>query len=131
MAVDATPKRSKRFRRRPIVIGGLILFLVLLCGGGGYFAVNAASTASQAAAAAQWKTARAEAGAIDAKVSATGDVVPQAQANLNFAVSGIVTSVMVKPGDVIKAGQPLAQIDPTDLQLSLEKAQADLKSAQA
>jgi HlyD family secretion protein len=50
---------------------------------------------------------------------------------LPFQQSGAVTSVDVKVGDQVKAGQTLAQIDPADLKLALQQAQANLKSAQA
>jgi len=50
---------------------------------------------------------------------------------LPFQQAGTVTSVDVKVGDQVKAGQTLAQIDPADLELALQQAQASLKAAQA
>jgi multidrug resistance efflux pump len=48
-----------------------------------------------------------------------------------FEQSGTVTSVDVKVGDTVRAGQNLAQIDAGDLRLALQQAQANLKAAQA
>ena len=50
---------------------------------------------------------------------------------LAFASSGTVTEVLVKEGDLVQAGQPLAHLDDRDLQLQISSAQASLQSAQA
>ncbi len=63
-------------------------------------------------------------------VSATGTVEPAARADLDFAVSGEVTRVLVAEGDEVTAGQALATVDDTLLQAQLTAAQAQLDAAQ-
>jgi membrane fusion protein (multidrug efflux system) len=46
-------------------------------------------------------------------------------------VSGQVVKVYVEDNQQVQAGQPLAEIDPTDYQVALDQAQANLASAEA
>ena len=131
MATIATPRKRFRFSRKTILWIAIPLALLLVCGVAGVLIRNAMSAAAQAAAGAGWQTQAVTTGPIDASVSATGSVEPRAQAELRFDVDGTVTQVLVKPGDAVQAGQALAHIDDADLKLQLEKAQADLKQAQA
>jgi HlyD family secretion protein len=64
-------------------------------------------------------------------VSGSGAVAAARTVDLPFQQDGTITLVDVKVGDQVKAGQVLAQIDDADLQLQLQQAQANLKSAQA
>src|SRR6266508_640226 len=131
MATIATPRKRARFNRKTLLWVGVPLILVLVCAVAGVLIRNAMSAAAAAGATAGWQTETVKTGPIDAAVSATGDVQPRAQADLRFAVDGTVTEILVKPGDKVQAGQPLARLDDADLKLQLEKAQADLKQAQA
>lgn len=131
MATIATPRRRFRFSRKVVLWVAIPLALLLVCGVAGVLIRNMMSAASQAAAGAGWQTQAVTTGPIDASVSATGSVEPRAQAELRFDVEGTVTQVLVEPGATVQAGQPLARVDDADLRLQLEKAQADLKQAQA
>ncbi|MCX7791865.1 MAG: biotin/lipoyl-binding protein [Chloroflexaceae bacterium] len=64
-------------------------------------------------------------------VLAEGRVVPAATVNLLFETGGTVAEVLVKEGDRVVAGQPLARLDTRDLALRVEQAQATLEQAQA
>ncbi|HEU5097620.1 MAG TPA: efflux RND transporter periplasmic adaptor subunit [Roseiflexaceae bacterium] len=64
-------------------------------------------------------------------VTGSGSVAAARTVELPFQQSGTVTAVDVKVGDQVTAGQTLATIDPTDLQLQLQQAQASLRSAEA
>src|SRR5262245_48637286 len=64
-------------------------------------------------------------------VTRSGSVAAARSVDLPFQQDGTVTSVNVKVGDQVKAGQVLAQLDASDLQLQLQQAQANLKSAEA
>jgi HlyD family secretion protein len=130
MASVATQKSRKRSRigRTPLIIIGIIVVIILIGGiafalGGGAAPTTGLPTG--------WQTVPAERGTIDSTVSATGNVEPLAEANLSFEVSGMVTEIVVKPGETVEPGQVLARIDDTDLQLRAEQAAADLKQAQA
>ncbi len=64
-------------------------------------------------------------------LTVSGTVQARTQADLAFRVGGKVTSRPVEVGDHVRAGQPLAQLDPADLQFSKEAAEAALEGAEA
>ncbi len=76
-------------------------------------------------------TAAVSQGALTLSVSGSGSVAAARTVDLPFQQSGTVTAVNVKVGDQVKAGQTLATIDPGDLKLQLQQAQANLKAAEA
>ncbi|UUZ85438.1 efflux RND transporter periplasmic adaptor subunit [Paenibacillus sp. P26] len=53
-----------------------------------------------------------------------GSISPQYTTNVSSRVSGRVTELMVKVGDRVKTGQPLAKIDTTQLQQQIEQSQS-------
>ncbi|MHB0875032.1 MAG: efflux RND transporter periplasmic adaptor subunit [Anaerolineae bacterium] len=70
-------------------------------------------------------------GNITSRISGTGVVAAANTLGLSFQAAGNVTEVLVEPGDVVEAGQPLARLDDRALQIQLVNAQASLSSAQA
>jgi len=60
-----------------------------------------------------------------------GTVVPRIETTLGFRVAGKVTSREVDVGALVKPGQLLARIDPTDYRLAVDNARAALTSAEA
>src|SRR5215216_4733615 len=128
MATIATPRKRARVNRKWVI--GIVVAVIVL-GVAGALLMTRGATGTAATETPGWATATANTGTIDAAVSATGSVEAQAQADLRFAADGIVTEILVKPGQLVQAGQALARLDPTDLQLAVEQAQADLKQAQA
>jgi RND family efflux transporter MFP subunit len=60
-----------------------------------------------------------------------GTVVPRIETTLGFRVAGKVIGREVDVGAVVKAGQLLARIDPTDYRLAVDNARAALASAEA
>jgi len=75
-------------------------------------------------------TVSATTGTIQQTVSSSGTIEPANQANLNFAVSGVVNGVNVKAGQKVTAGQVLATVDTAALNQQLNAAKAQLTSAQ-
>lgn len=61
----------------------------------------------------------------------SGTVQPVEATNLSFQVGGKVAKVMVNLGDVVKKGQPLAQLDERTFFLSRQSAQASLAQSEA
>jgi membrane fusion protein, multidrug efflux system len=59
------------------------------------------------------------------------EVRARAESRPSFRVGGKLVRRMVNVGDVVKAGQALAEIDPGDLRLGQDAAQAALRAAQA
>ncbi len=68
---------------------------------------------------------------VERVVSATGVVVPTRWATLGFQMSGRVERVMVEPGDGVEEGEPLIQLDSTDLEYAVSQAKAALATSQA
>lgn len=68
-------------------------------------------------------------GNVVASVAGSGTLAAAQSLDLTFQTSGSVTQVLVKEGDLVKADQPLAQLDTRDLELQVASAQAALDSA--
>ena len=59
------------------------------------------------------------------------DIRARTESRLGFRVAGKMTSRPAEVGQPVRAGQVLAQLDPADLKLSQEAAQAGLRTAQS
>ena len=64
-------------------------------------------------------------------VTYSGETKAREEADLAFRVSGKVITRKVDPGDSVKAGQVLASLDTTDLNLNINTARASLAAAEA
>lgn len=64
-------------------------------------------------------------------VTASAVIVPVNDARLSFSSVGRVTSVDVKVGDTVTAGQTLVRLDTTILEARVREAEANLATAQA
>jgi HlyD family secretion protein len=128
MASAATPRKRPRGRRALWIVGTLAVIAAALAAA--FFAFRPQPPAAGSLPEG-WQTATANLGTIDSTVSATGNVEAAATANVRFETSGIVTAILVEPGDIVEVGQPLARLDAEGLQLQVEQAQVDLRSAQA
>ncbi len=60
-----------------------------------------------------------------------GTVVPRIESTLGFRVSGKITQRSVDVGAVVKPGDVIAALDPSDYQLAVDNARAALASAEA
>jgi HlyD family secretion protein len=76
-------------------------------------------------------TAVVKEGTIGANAVFTGQISPSLQTKVVSKISGKVAQVYVNAGDFVKAGQPLVQVDTTDLENQLRQQQAQLKQQQA
>ncbi len=66
-------------------------------------------------------------GDITVSLSALGTVTPRNTVTVYPQVGGILTGVFFKEGDMVEAGQLLAQIDPRSYEASLKQAQGTLE----
>lgn len=64
-------------------------------------------------------------------VEATGNLSPKEQATLSFSVQGTLAELLVRTGDRVQAGQPLARLEQRELELQVAQAKAALEAAQA
>ncbi|WP_181781533.1 HlyD family efflux transporter periplasmic adaptor subunit [Pseudonocardia pini] len=76
-------------------------------------------------------TAVVDRGTVWQAVSASGSLVSITQQNLGFADRGQLAGLLVKVGDVVAAGQPLARLDDAAARSQLADAQATLAQQQA
>lgn len=65
-------------------------------------------------------------GVIEATVSATGSIAPEAEVTLGFEFGGKVEEIFVEKGQTVKAGDPLAKLETASLELQVAQAQATL-----
>lgn len=115
--------------RRRLLIGA---FALIVAGVAAFFAWNQWIRGGSAAAPPVFTQATVTTGNVTKTISTSGTVSAAATANLSFtAASEKVTKVNVAVGQAVKAGDVLAEIDPTDAQNALKTAQASLASAQA
>ena len=70
-------------------------------------------------------------GSLSVSVSATGKLAPTNQVQVGSELSGLVTKVVVDVNDRVTKGQPLALIDPSRFQDTVNQSQAALNASQA
>jgi HlyD family secretion protein len=66
-----------------------------------------------------------------AAVTASGKIQPKKKVDISADITGRITKISVREGDVVTEGQFLLQIDPTVFEANLERAQAAFSSAGA
>lgn len=127
-AVDARGGTAwSRWVHKPYVVLPALLVLAVVVGlGMGALGGAATPTTSSTA-----QVATVTRGPMTQTVSAQGTVAAAQSDNLSFGSSGTVTSVDVKAGDAVHAGQVLATIDSAQLQANLASAQAAVAKADA
>ncbi|MFA6123758.1 MAG: efflux RND transporter periplasmic adaptor subunit [Sphingomonas sp.] len=70
-------------------------------------------------------------GTLSVSVSATGKLAPTNQVQVGSELSGLVTKVLVDVNDRVTQGQPLALVDPSRFQDTVNQSQAALNAAEA
>ncbi|MBK9712284.1 MAG: HlyD family efflux transporter periplasmic adaptor subunit [Kouleothrix sp.] len=80
---------------------------------------------------AQQPTAPAEPVEAENKIMAEAKVVPTHNAALSFQTGGTIAEVLVSEGDQVKAGQAIARLESDTKAVSLARAEAQLKAAEA
>src|SRR6187551_1088800 len=123
MATTTLPQRRQGISRgRWLWIGSAVIALAIIVA---IVLTRAGSSASTPT----LPTTTVSSGSIVASVAGSGTVAAAQALDLTFQNSGSVTQVLVKEGDLVKAAQPLAQLDAGDLELQVASAQAALDSA--
>ena len=78
-----------------------------------------------------FETAKIERQDIHTSITATGTIEPVTSVTVGTQVSGIVAKLYVDYNSVVKKGQVIAELDKTNLISELNRAKADLSSAQS
>src|SRR6185436_6313073 len=66
-----------------------------------------------------------------AAVTASGKIQPKKKVDISADITGRITKISVREGDLVTEGQFLLQIDPTVFEANLQRAQAAFSSAGA
>lgn len=111
----------KRFTRKQKITGLVVLVGVL--------AIAAVWSGSRSDT--QFETAPVARGNIEATVTAIGTLQPMSSVEVGAQVSGQVLKLHVQPGDVVKKGQLLAEIDASVLQATVDAGRAQQNDLQA
>ncbi|MEP7211291.1 MAG: biotin/lipoyl-binding protein, partial [Alphaproteobacteria bacterium] len=122
-AVKADDEARSGKRGRRLWIGGGVVVLLLVVG---YFAFGALNPKK-----AEIVTAPVTKGNIELSVLATGTLEPARLVSVGAQVSGQVKKLYVDVGSVVKQGDPIADIDSTTQQNTVDNAQAGLANVQA
>ena len=110
-------------KRSTLIAGGVALALALAAGGGyAYSLVNSRTAVG---------TAQVTTEELSVTVSASGTVDAARQRGVYPAVSGVLATVVVRDGDPVKQGDPLATLDDRLLKLAVTQAKSSLSAAQA
>src|SRR5262245_57602379 len=63
---------------------------------------------------------------LESIVSASGKIQPKRSVNISAETMGKVVGLSVNEGDFVKVGQPLLQIDPKNLETTVQNREASL-----
>jgi len=108
----------------------IVVIVLAILGAAGYFGYRQVQ-ARQAAQKPTYETVTVTRGDISATVSATGAVLPEREVGLAFSATGTIALVNVEVGQEVDAGEVLASLDTTDLELAVRQAEIGLAQAQA
>ncbi|MCX6376405.1 MAG: biotin/lipoyl-binding protein, partial [Armatimonadetes bacterium] len=114
-------KGKKRYPRHLIPVMAFVLIVTV-------FAVRAKQSGKTDA---EIQTANVMRGTVLSSVSGNGTLQPLTTVEVKSNVGGQVVELAVDEGDVVRAGQLIARIDPSDTISSLDQAKADYSSAKA
>jgi multidrug efflux pump subunit AcrA (membrane-fusion protein) len=114
------PRRRLTRRRVAAVVAGSI---VLLGFGTGVVFASTATTPD-------YRTAVAELGSVDETLAVNGTIASATRRDLAFEVAGTVDAIDVEVGDVVSAGDTLAELDTEELQAAVDAAESLVSQAQ-
>lgn len=77
------------------------------------------------------QTAQAQTRMLDRKLAVTGSLVPDETVSVGAEVQGRVTAIHVDFGQNVRKGQVLAELDPQELKLAVDRSKASLAQALA
>ncbi len=104
----------------------IVVVLILAIGGWAFM-----SRKDDSAAEIEYRYAAVEKGEIVRSISATGQVVATTTVDVKSKAGGRIVKLAVDEGTIVKKGDLIATIDPSDTQATYEQANADLTTANA
>ncbi|MEI7926093.1 MAG: biotin/lipoyl-binding protein, partial [Chloroflexota bacterium] len=116
--------RKPLWRRWRVVTSIVLIGVIAGAGYYGYFRDK------KTAATPTTQEAKVTLGSLSTTLTASGTAAAEQSTPLTFTTGGLVTEVLVRLGDEVKAGQPLVRVDARDAQRKVETADAALVQAQ-
>ncbi len=107
----------------------LLFTIALLAGGGWYFFGGKMAKPAAPAAVGDRSLARVEKRDIESSIELSGDVTPSFQLDVKSEVGGKLKALHVVPGQTVKTGSLLAEIDDRDLLTEKETALTEIEGA--
>ena len=126
---ETLPDRARRALPRRWGTRAVALAAVLALTAGGIYGAHAWT--ARAATAGQYTLATVQRGDFEDTVTATGILQPREYVDVGTQVSGQLETLHVEIGSRVKAGQLIAEIDPTVYRSRVEADQAQLRTQQA
>jgi multidrug efflux pump subunit AcrA (membrane-fusion protein) len=123
------PRRLRWYRRQRLLVSTGALLAAMGVALGAWQATRGGPSTSAFTVSTQ--QVKVTTGTIKKTVAASGTIQPGQEANLSFAVSGLINAVNVSSGQKVTKGQTLATITSTALQDQVAAAQATLSADQA
>ena len=121
---------SRLIGRRPLWRRGRLIASVVLIGGIAGLGYWGFIRDNKPATVATTQAVKVTMGPLSTTLTASGTAAAEQSTPLTFSTGGLVTQVMVRLGEEIKAGQPLVRLDARDATRKVESAQASLVQAQ-
>jgi HlyD family secretion protein len=113
----------KKINRWVLIGGGIVIVVVIIAVAGRALAPAPKADAGNT-------NVKAFTGDLTGSINSSGHLSPEQDVSLSMATTGIVKTVSVKVGDTVKAGDVLVQLDDSDAQQNLQKAQLAVQQAQ-
>ncbi len=110
----------------------LLVLLVILAalGGGGYYFWHRHKLAQEAAAAKDApKFTKVALRDITQNFKSTGNIVPAISSEVRSEATGAIAKLLVRAGQQVQAGQPLLELDQSDVQLRINEARLEIEAA--
>lgn len=115
----------QKLSQRWLFLGGAVLVAAALA----WFAGSSILARANTRAAVQ--SGQITRGDIEADVLSSAALQPASDLTLTFGSAGTLQDIKVKPGERVQKGWVLATLDPSDLNLAVTQAQANVKAAQS
>lgn len=113
------------FKKRKKYLWIIIPILIFICG------IFLYKNFNQQGAGRRYRTVKAEKGEIRSLVTATGTVNPEITVLVGSQISGTIKALYADFNSRVRAGQVIAQIDPSIFEAQVEQGKANLLNAQA
>lgn len=126
---DAT-KENRKNKGQGIVVFIVLIVLAALAGGAYYYWNAIIAHPAAARQASTYQTTSVTRGDLSASVSGPGTLAAGTSLQLGFTVSGKIAQMNVQVGETVKAGQTLAALDTTALELNIKNQQLAVQQAQ-